>query len=542
MALNLKKKALEKVKQPESISKLHTILLVDDEESNLSSLKRILDPYYHIVTACDGQEALKLIEESESPDSFHLIISDQRMPHMNGIDFLTKTIPIIPKTIRMILTGYTDIEAIIDSINQGQVYKFLTKPIEPQDLLITVKRALETFELEAQNVILSASNRRLNELNQAKTQVMQTINDFYQTDLSTLLEQMRQCLQGGQEPLATCRGAMKILDEAEQKLKPITKLYFSEKTINNKRVLLAEANKKQQIISKLALGGTGVTLDIANDLASGAELIAERDYHMICVTLEMVQLVPQMLEKNPNTQVVFMTSETAPTYLATLKKYPCISNIVSRNDMDRTFTLKNIQSTVSKLLNQDIFGLEKYLNWGVELQEREVVDSLQRSKLVDEMHGYFNHFGVKRTVIDRVCTVAEELLMNSIYDAPVGADGQTLYNHLDRTVNVQLKPEERSTLRYAFDGMLLGVSVEDPFGAFEKLTVLEYIESGYAGKAGMLQDNKGGAGRGLFQIMESADLVVFNIKPKIKTEVIALFNMESPNMSRRQKSFHYFSI
>ena len=137
---------------------------------------------------------------------------------------------------------------------------------------------------------------------------------------------------------------------------------------------------------------------------------------------------------------------------------------------------------------------------------------------------------------------AEELLMNAIYDAPTDANGNAIYNHMSRTEAIYLKPEQQGMFRYACDGMLVGISVEDPFGAFNRQTVLDYLESCYAGKAGTMQEGKGGAGRGLFQIMETSDLVVWNVKPKIKTEVIALFNID-PNAPKSNKttSFHYFS-
>ena len=151
MALNLKKSAIDKVRDQAPAEKMHTILLVDDEESNLTSLSRILPPSYGVLTAKDGKQALELIQSHDSPSAIHLIISDQRMPRMTGVEFLKETIPIIPKTIRMILTGFTDIDAIISSINEGQIYKFLTKPVEPQELVVTVQRALEAYELEQKN-------------------------------------------------------------------------------------------------------------------------------------------------------------------------------------------------------------------------------------------------------------------------------------------------------------------------------------------------------------------------------------------------------
>ena len=148
-------KNLHKLKEKKPLEpNKRTILVVDDEVETVRALSEMLQQDYHILTAFDGKEALDLVKNHSEPTSIHMIISDQRMPKMNGVSFLKKTLSIIPKSIRIILTGHTDIEDIIDSINEGQIYKFLIKPIEPQDFLLTVKRGMELFALEYKNDIL----------------------------------------------------------------------------------------------------------------------------------------------------------------------------------------------------------------------------------------------------------------------------------------------------------------------------------------------------------------------------------------------------
>src|SRR6185437_4785241 len=107
---------------------------------------------------------------------------------------------------------------------------------------------------------------------------------------------------------------------------------------------------------------------------------------------------------------------------------------------------------------------------------------------------------------------------------------------------LNLKAEEQGILRFATDGSLIAVSVQDPFGSLRGGTILRYLEHNYAGSAGELnqKENKGGAGRGLHQIVENSDLVVFNVDPGKKTEVIALFNVEIKEIVSRSCSFHLF--
>jgi signal transduction histidine kinase len=144
----------------------HTILVLDDEPSNVNALYRTLRHDYNVLTATSGEEGLKLIAESEVA----LIITDQRMPGMTGVQFLEKTIAKNPDTIRIILTGYTDIEALIDSINTGRVYRFITKPWNPTELKVTLKRAIEQYELVLENKKLiwdlQNKNKELQDMNQ----------------------------------------------------------------------------------------------------------------------------------------------------------------------------------------------------------------------------------------------------------------------------------------------------------------------------------------------------------------------------------------
>lgn len=148
MKLKLNKEKFAKIQSSQRTAKKYTILLVDDEPANLKSIANILSDDYKVLTASDGQNALNLLEDLENPEEIQCIISDQRMPVMSGVEFLEKSIAITPKTIRLILTGYTDIDSILAAINKAQIYKFLTKPVDAFDLKLTLTRAFEAREME----------------------------------------------------------------------------------------------------------------------------------------------------------------------------------------------------------------------------------------------------------------------------------------------------------------------------------------------------------------------------------------------------------
>lgn len=120
------------------------ILVVDDEPDNLDLLYRTFRREFRVLRAESGAEALSILEEE---GEVAVIISDQRMPEMKGTEFLSKTVPQFPNTVRIILTGFTDVEDLVEAINAGQVYKYITKPWNPNDLKAVVNYATENYQL-----------------------------------------------------------------------------------------------------------------------------------------------------------------------------------------------------------------------------------------------------------------------------------------------------------------------------------------------------------------------------------------------------------
>ena len=120
------------------------MLVVDDEPDNLDLLYRTFRREFNVLRAESGHEALKVLKEH---GEVGVIISDQRMPEMKGTEFLSRTVPEFPDTVRIILTGFTDVEDLVDAINAGQVYRYITKPWDPDALKRVVQQAASTYEL-----------------------------------------------------------------------------------------------------------------------------------------------------------------------------------------------------------------------------------------------------------------------------------------------------------------------------------------------------------------------------------------------------------
>ena len=138
-----------------------SVLLVDDDKGILNSLKRLfIDEGYVLYTAQSGEEGLKILEK----EKIDLIISDQKMPGMNGLEFLEKTIEKYPDMIRIILTGHAELSDAIRAVNSGCVYKFIQKPWNNDDLKITVRRALEQYDLIMKNRDLTMELKKMDKI------------------------------------------------------------------------------------------------------------------------------------------------------------------------------------------------------------------------------------------------------------------------------------------------------------------------------------------------------------------------------------------
>ncbi len=137
------------------------ILCIDDEQNVLRSLTRIfLDDPYEILTASSGAEGLLILDRC---GIVPVVISDYRMPGMNGVEFLSEVRKRWPETVRIVLSGYADTGAIVSAINEGQIYRFVAKPWNDDELRITVANALERYDLGRKNLELTEELRRKND-------------------------------------------------------------------------------------------------------------------------------------------------------------------------------------------------------------------------------------------------------------------------------------------------------------------------------------------------------------------------------------------
>jgi len=174
----------EQTMAPQAESRQSTLLLVDDEINILSSLKRLLRPLGHqIVTATSGAEGLEILAKQP----VDLIISDMRMPEMDGAQFLKKATAGWPSSIRVLLTGYSDLSSTIDAVNKGSIYRYISKPWDDHDLTMLVQQALKFKHL-------GDEKNRLERLTQEQNEQLKTFNTTLEKQVEDRTEELRQAM------------------------------------------------------------------------------------------------------------------------------------------------------------------------------------------------------------------------------------------------------------------------------------------------------------------------------------------------------------
>jgi serine phosphatase RsbU (regulator of sigma subunit)/CheY-like chemotaxis protein len=164
------------------------LMIVDDEPDNLDLLYRTFWRDFEVIRAESAVDALKILDQR---GEVAIIISDQRMPEMLGTEFLSRTVDRFPDTIRIVLTGYTDVEDLVEAINSGKVFKYITKPWKPQQLQVVVQQAAETYQvLKQRTEELRRALRRESLYNDITTVIRESLD--YRSMLQTVVEALGQ--------------------------------------------------------------------------------------------------------------------------------------------------------------------------------------------------------------------------------------------------------------------------------------------------------------------------------------------------------------
>jgi signal transduction histidine kinase len=260
----------------------HTILVVDDEADVVKSVKDLLRLDYRVLGTTRAAEAMQILRDEE----VHIVMTDQRMPEVTGVELLSTVRGEHPDAIRLLFTGYADIRAVIDAINQGNVYRYITKPWDPDELQSVIREACAHYDLlverkqllgqlQEKNTELEQTNVQLTQANQLKQAFIQVASHELRTPLTILLGLSRLALrQRTNEPV---HEFLVRMDEAAQRLQRLVDQIIAMLTAQRfDAVLEREQQDMTPLIHQAAqdvrpfieLRGQTLALDVPDNLGS----------------------------------------------------------------------------------------------------------------------------------------------------------------------------------------------------------------------------------------------------------------------------------
>lgn len=319
--------------------------------------------------------------------------------------------------------------------------------------------------------------------------------------------------------------------------------------MRGKRILFYDPEPQARRIAERALNSTGSEMVAVADLDALDACIASGDrYDLVMINFDPPVRSDERWQRSldaiasqwPDTKLVIHTTANIEDYLSLMAERPTVRNLIAKND--NPLEPEELIITAEKLLRQDLFGLQKYLLWGVEPLCLSIRESTRKPAYLREVVRYATLLGCSKRAIEMVETVVDELVTNAIYNAPRAADGTAKYAKLSRREAVVLEEHEAGELQFACDGNYIAIAQIDPFGALTQETVVSYLNRCLVKGPRQISDASGGAGIGLYRVFQSLSKFIINIDPGRKTEVITLIDLR---LSMRRfrlagKSFHIF--
>lgn len=280
-------------------------------------------------------------------------------------------------------------------------------------------------------------------------------------------------------------------------------------------------------------------------LASAAKRLAEGTFQLAVLDHESCGQAPASfledagLRLSPLTRILLLAGRLDDRLLAELLAGGQLTHLVARTDPLDTGELL---VTCEKILRGDIFGMEKYLGWGIEPEAALIRCSDDREHVLERLRRYLDGLCLPSRFAELACSVADELLMNAVYNAPVDGQGKRLYAQRSRSEPVVLGAGQEAIFRYACDGRLLALSMRDPFGSLERDVVFAHLARGLQRGSDQISAKAGGAGLGFYYIFSSVSHFVINLAPGRATEMIGLLDVSGPfkAFAARPRSINFF--
>jgi hypothetical protein len=304
-------------------------------------------------------------------------------------------------------------------------------------------------------------------------------------------------------------------------------------------ILVLIPDRKTQRVVQRILGATLHRVEVAESIEQAERMIAHRTPTLLVVDGALVaqgtvtHLLTTAAARGTDACLTLLTTP-AMVELPRLLQLGAVTNLLA-NPMP--ILAEELTVTALKLLRRDLFGLDKYMTWGVHVQESHVRRASDRSQLVEQLSSGVRGFGLGPRVASMAMLVADELISNAVHNAPVDGQGRHYRRDLPRDADLALTGREVVRLRWACDARYLAIEVLDQFGSLDRDGILAALAK--AGARDGVRDDGSGAGMGLVLTYRSCDHLIFNLDPGTRTEVIALIDVRFPPSERASAGSSY---
>lgn len=234
-------------------------------------------------------------------------------------------------------------------------------------------------------------------------------------------------------------------------------------------------------------------------------------------------LARRVAAASPGGVMVIVCHPSPPVDVEALLGEPWFGHLLG---LESPWYMEELGATLARLGGEPIFGLERHLPWGSRVLSATVTSSHHKSALFDRIESYMADIGVRGRLVRRLHDVADEMLMNAVYDAPIDrATGEHVYAALPRTTRVDLPPGSRPIFSYGSDGKVFAMSIADPFGGLTPDILKRYIAKGLRRGTDQIDDKAGGAGLGLYFLFQSLNSLTLYLDPGKRTEMVGLVDI-----------------
>ncbi len=510
---------------------------------------------FALVSAHSAEAARRLLADPNSPKLDVAIVDVVMETQSAGLDLCRYVRATMPPTLRVILrTGQPGAAPEEEVLNTYDIDYYLAKGDATAERLFAVVRAclrsaedLET--LRAAHASLAAGHAEAMRLGEFKERMLREFGDAKDGYIAHVAHHATLISKGKGLPRALSQSARALRDTAARMQEALRYEVRPEPTASlaEKRIVVMVSDPKLRRLALGTLAGTGAKAESAATAEACTASLNAGNFDLLYVDWENVDVLKACSPHNPHLLAVMLT--TPPVFedkgerMLTL---PIASLLVTHAlnataDTDAMLA-EEMRVTASKLLSRDIFGLDKYLGWGTVIHQERVTRTDRRSEAIARITAHAEHCQVRQTMREKLHILADELLMNAMWDAPVDAQGRAKYARKPRSEPIELTGEEAPTVSYGSDGNLFGISVTDPFGRLERETAFRYLLKCFAKGENQIDSKAGGAGLGLYMAYLAVSAFIINVSPGRRTEVIGLLNIRSSprDTNDRPRSFHYF--